>query len=486
MENYADNPKWIMPPGLLGNARIFDEFVGTIFNSSPGTKTVPIMIYGPRGSGKTLLTNIFVRLYTAKHTEIKKEQIVRLNIAALPQFLVESELFGYVRGAFTGASSGGKKGLVEEAKGGILILEEIGELTKPEQAKLLTFIEDRIYYKVGDTKPQEWPKDKDIQIICTTNRNPDQKDKDGEKFFREDFLDRFYCYSLSPIHERRGDVLYHLFQKFPEVVQSLQPYQVMALLAYNWPGNVREIERVGQFIRMLMKSPWGPLRESGLLGDVHFLFPATARTSLDIYRFRHLEADLQEGGIRVKTLERELNKHGLGISRPEKVSPAFQKKQLKAIELKNETNKFGVMCYKIEEFEKARDGFSNFYCPLFHQNENSDKDLADVTQWYRFRYLPQEIEEKHMDLANEILGFFLQRSKTPPEDAIPKPIRSGNFFDMTFKELQRYYFKRLLDLNHGKIKAVAKQADLPESTCRDRLKNLGLSPPRKPKLQKLK
>lgn len=471
METYEDNSKWIMPPGLLENALYFETVFNSIFNSSPENITAPIIIYGPRGSGKTLFTNIFEKLYRTKHPEIKDEQIVRLNIAPLPQHLMESELFGYVPGAFTGANPKGKKGLVEEAKGGILFLDEIGELTKPEQAKLLTFIEDRVYYKVGDTKPQKWAKDRDIQIICTTNREPDQLDENGQRFFREDFVDRFECFPLVPIHQRRGDVLYHLFEKAPEIVQSLLHYQVLSLLAYNWPGNVREIERVGRGIRLLNDIP-GRTPSESIFGVLPFLLSTMTRTSLILFKSRLLEADLRAEGIAVQTLGRELNKYGLGISTPYKGIPAFKKRQLEATKNEEVEKRFGVRCYKIEAFEKARDGFFNFYCPLFRQYAHEDKDLADVSQWDSDYNMPASIKENHKDLADKI-DRFLHLNELA--DAISKAPGSENIFDMTIEELERHYFKGLLDLNHGKIKAVAKKAGFPESTCRDRLKRLGLT-----------
>jgi len=469
MENSEHRSKWIMPPGLLGCARLFEEVFKTIFNSSADNKTTPIIIYGPRGSGKTLFTDIFVGLYKTKHPKINKEQIVRLNIAALPQNLVESELFGYVPGAFTGAHRKGKKGLVKRAEGGVLILEEIGDLDRHVQAKLLMFIEYGLYYEVGGIDPIYA---KDTQIVCTTNRGPDQADENGQRFFREDFVDRFHCFALDPIHKRRGDVLYHLFENFPDVVQSLQPYQVLGLLAYNWPGNVREIERVGQNLRMEAGSPWRNPNQSGIGGAMRFLLPTAARTSLNIFKVRTLQARLQEDGIPVQTLEKELNKYGLGISTPNKVTLAFKKKQLEPIKKQDEENRFGVKCYEIEAFEKARDGFSNFYCPLFRQYEGEDKDLADVSHYDSSRHLPTVIEENHKDLADKILRFLCLSAMAR---AIPITSGSENIFDMTLEEIQRYYFKGLLDLNHARIKAVAEKADLPDSTCRDHLKRLGLT-----------
>ena len=469
MESSEYSSKWIMPPGLLGCAQQFEQLFKTIFDSSSDTKTMPIIIYGPRGSGKTLFTNIFVNFYRAKHPKIKKEQIVRLNIAALPQNLVESELFGYVDGAFTGARKGGKEGLVKRADGGVLILEEIGDLDKHVQAKLLMFIEYRLYYKVGGTDPIYA---KDTQIVCTTNREPDQKDENGQRFFREDFMDRFECFALAPIHKRRGDVLYHLFEKFPDVVQSLQPYQVLGLLAYNWPGNVREIERIGRNLRMEARSPWRNPDQSGISGAMRFLPPPEARTSLNIFKVLTLEGSLRGGEVPMQTLERDLNKYGLGISTPNKVTLAFKKKQLEPIIKQDQENRFGVKCYEIEAFEKARDGFSNFYCPLFRQYAGEDKNLADVSDWDSSRQLPAAIEENYKDLADKILRFLHLSAMAR---TIPITSGSKNIFDMNLDELLRYYFKGLLDLNHGKTKAVAKQAGLRPSTCRDRLKRLGLT-----------
>lgn len=286
-------------------------------------------------------------------------------------------------------------------------------------------------------------------------------------------MDRFYCLSVDPIHKRRGDVLYYLFQKFPEVIQSLQPYQVLALLAYNWPGNVREIERVGQCLKMKDKVSWLDPSESGLLSASDFLFPVTIRTSLNRWGLQGLEHDLKKYGIPIRKLETELNSYGLGIiSNPDNFTPAF-KKDLNPIKLQDEEIKFGIECYKIDAFERARTGFA-FYCNLFRQDKKENRDLADVSKWTDWpEWAIPDIEDKYVDLSKEILGF-LRSSKTFAEGAISAATESRNVFNMTLEELQRYYFNSLLNLKNSKIKAVAKQAGLPENTCRDKLKKLGL------------
>jgi hypothetical protein len=206
---------------------------------------------------------------------------------------------------------------------------------------------------------------------------------------------------------------------------------------------------------------------------MRFLPPPEARTSLNIFKVLTLEGSLRGGEVPMQTLERELNEYGLGISIPNKVTPAFKKKQLEPIKKQDEENRFGVKCYEIEAFEKARDGFSNFYCPLFRQYAGEDKNLADVSDWDSSRQLPAAIEENYKDLADKILRFLLLSAM-----ARAIPITSGskkNIFAMTLDEVRRYYFKGLMDLNYGKIKAVAEKAGLPLSTCRGQLKGLGLT-----------
>lgn len=143
-----------------------------------------------------------------------------------------SELFGHVKGAYTDAIAD-KAGWIEIADGGCLILEEIGELSNECQAQLLTLIEDGKFHRVGDNKIREV---KNISIVGATNRKKSE--------LREDFWNRFMIFNIPPLYQRRQDILYYIEEKEPDLIKLLEPWETLVLLAHNWPGNVREIDKV--------------------------------------------------------------------------------------------------------------------------------------------------------------------------------------------------------------------------------------------------
>ena len=219
-EQQAD--KWLFPPQL---ERTKHDFLSLIDTMDGERRSVPLMIMGDPGVGKSAFVDLFERHFLQRKPE---KQVRRVNVAAIPETLLESTLFGHLKGSFTGAIRN-RKGLVESAD--LLILEEIGELSQPLQAKLLTFIEDGIYYPIGadDPKPA-----RHTQILATTNRT--------EEDFRRDFYHRFFHFEIPPLYRRRTDVL-HYFRHFsPLAYQELRPWEIMTLLCHNWPGNVREVE----------------------------------------------------------------------------------------------------------------------------------------------------------------------------------------------------------------------------------------------------
>jgi transcriptional regulator with AAA-type ATPase domain len=219
----------IITPGLREPLAQFED-VCTYFK----LLRKPIIIRGPRGVGKTL----FVQKFIGVNPKVTTGKVIQRNIAALQPNLIESELFGHEKGAFTGATEK-KIGLLEQAEDGLLVLEEIGDIPKWVQAKLLTVLEDGNFQRVGGKNNlnigQLW-------FFGTTNK-PDRA-------FRPDFLDRFYHFKVPAIHERRGDVLYYLCGLFPTLFEALTSKEVLELLAHPWPGGVREIERVGQEIEI--------------------------------------------------------------------------------------------------------------------------------------------------------------------------------------------------------------------------------------------
>ncbi|HXT12690.1 MAG TPA: sigma-54 dependent transcriptional regulator [Candidatus Angelobacter sp.] len=200
-----------------------------------------VLILGESGTGKELVAGAMHSLSNRRsHT------YVRINCAAIPETLLESELFGYEKGAFTGALKQ-KPGLVEEANGGTIFLDEIADMSRPLQAKLLRFLEDGSFTRVGGTQELRV----NVRLIAATNRDIVQAIRDGQ--FREDLFHRLNVvqFRLPPLRERNDDVALlaeHFLRHFSAVmnkrVKSLSAAAARKLLAHHWPGNVRELKNV--------------------------------------------------------------------------------------------------------------------------------------------------------------------------------------------------------------------------------------------------
>jgi two-component system response regulator HydG len=219
-----------------------------------------VLLLGETGSGKGLIAR-------ALHNEGRRASgpFVTVNCAALPENLLESELFGHVRGAFTGAMSN-RRGLIEEADGGTLFLDEIGEMAVGLQAKLLHVVEQSVVRAIGTNK--EVPVD--VRFVAATHR--DLQARVVSREFREDLLFRLNVVSIEipPLRHRSDDIpplvehfLEHARQKHPRspVVRFL-PDAVEQLTAYGWPGNVRELENVVE--RMVLLAPGPEVSRSDL------------------------------------------------------------------------------------------------------------------------------------------------------------------------------------------------------------------------------
>lgn len=199
-----------------------------------------VLLLGESGTGKTLVARIIHELGSRP-----TGPFIKVNCAALPDNLLESELFGYEKGAFTGASET-KVGRVEEAEGGSIFLDEIGELSLSLQAKLLRFLQDREFERLGATKTRKV----DVRIIAATNR--DLAGAVAEGLFREDLYYRLNVFPMRvpPLRERREDIVSLLFFFSEQAVREyghglhFTPQATEALIRYSWPGNVREMENL--------------------------------------------------------------------------------------------------------------------------------------------------------------------------------------------------------------------------------------------------
>jgi two-component system response regulator PilR (NtrC family) len=222
---------------IVGHSRPIESILEMVRTVAPTTSTV--LITGESGTGKELVARA---LHEASPR--REKPFVSINCGAFPETLLESELFGYIKGAFTGAESN-RKGIIESAHGGTLFLDEIGETSTGMQVKLLRVLQERSVRPLGGTMDVSV----DVRLIASTNRDLKKMVASGE--FREDF---FYRVSVIPIHvpalrERPSDIeplARHFLRKFAlqmgKPLSDFEPDALDALRRWGWPGNVRELE----------------------------------------------------------------------------------------------------------------------------------------------------------------------------------------------------------------------------------------------------
>ena len=291
---------------IAGRSHRMLEVFKTVARVAPGRTNV--LILGESGTGKELVAR-------ALHRQSPRAQrrFVPVNVSAIPEGLLESELFGHVRGAFTGATSS-RRGLFEEAHLGTLFLDEIGDLSSPLQAKLLRVIQDHRIKPVGGNEEIEV----DVRVVAATHRNLEEMVRTGS--FREDLYFRVNVISISlpPLRERPEDIpdlLEHFLRKFELETGHLAPRvagDVVGLLSrYPWPGNVRELENIVE--RAIQLSPEGVITADSLPSRFHGLAvadlhrgPATLEEMIERYVGQVLEFT---GGNRTRAAQL------LGISR---------------------------------------------------------------------------------------------------------------------------------------------------------------------------
>jgi DNA-binding NtrC family response regulator len=259
---------------------------------SPDT---PVLIMGETGTGKELIAS-------AIHYRSPNFQgpFITLNCAAIPQHLIESELFGYEKGAFSGAGPAGKKGLIEESSGGTLFLDEVGDLSLEAQAKLLRFLENGEFYRVGGNRLIKVA----TRVISATNREIGQMIE--EKTFRKDLYFRLGVIKvrMPSLNERPEDILplagYFLAEfntKFAKKFTSISENAGKALTEYRWTGNIRELKNI---IERTVLIGEGPILEIGDLALENGLPGDAGPSSLPM---------LTSDGLNLEAVERSVEKH---------------------------------------------------------------------------------------------------------------------------------------------------------------------------------
>jgi len=239
-------------PCFVGESNLIQDVMQLIemVAKSPDT---PILILGETGTGKELIASSIH--YRSPHF---KGPLITVNCAAIPKDLIESELFGYEKGAFSGASELGKKGLIEEAANGTLFLDEVGDLSIAAQAKLLRFLEEGQFYRVGGTKQVNIQ----TRVVSATNKNLGEMIT--EKLFRKDLYFRLGVIKLQipSLHERPEDIIplakhfiCEFSNKFGKKVERLESDAERALVEYRWEGNVRELKNIIERAVLTSKKP---------------------------------------------------------------------------------------------------------------------------------------------------------------------------------------------------------------------------------------
>jgi len=222
---------------IIGKSKKMQEVFSLIEKVAPGSSTV--MIYGGSGTGKELVAKAIH--YNSPRAD---RPFIPFNCGAIPETLVESELFGHTKGAFTGAIQA-KRGLFEEANGGTLFLDEISSILPSVQVKLLRVLQEKEVMKVGSTERTKV----DARMIAATNENLEENMKQGK--FREDLFYRLHVFpiSLPDLKERKEDIpllAYYFLDRYSKEakkeIKGISKGAMKLLLEYHWPGNVRELE----------------------------------------------------------------------------------------------------------------------------------------------------------------------------------------------------------------------------------------------------
>jgi len=223
--------------GIIGVSDAMRSVCRAVEKVAPTSATV--LLLGESGTGKELLARALHRLSGRSH-----QQFVGINCAAIPDTLLESELFGYEKGAFTGADKR-TPGKLESANGGTVFLDEIGEMPVSLQVKLLRFLQERAVERIGGRTPIPL----DLRIVCASNRDLVALSASGG--FRDDLFYRIseVMVRVPPLRERQGDslllaqfLLQQMAERFQKPTRSLAPDAIRAIQTYRWPGNVRELE----------------------------------------------------------------------------------------------------------------------------------------------------------------------------------------------------------------------------------------------------
>lgn len=304
--------------GIITQSGAMKDVMDVIIQAAKTEATV--LILGESGVGKDVVAR-----FIHNHSSREKGPLIKINCGAIPENLLESELFGYEEGAFTGARKSGKPGMFELASGGTIFLDEIGEMPLSIQAKLLQVIQDRRIIRVGGTESITL----DVRILAATNRDLGQMVAD--KKFRQDLFYRLNVIPvvIPPLRDRRQDIIplvFHALDKFNQqysLAKRIAPLALEMLYHYDWPGNVRELENIME--RLVVTSPSENITPENLPTFISEGFNGTETAEREVTPLKKAKDELER-----RLIELALSKYGntyraaaaLGVAQPTVVRKA--------------------------------------------------------------------------------------------------------------------------------------------------------------------
>ena len=291
-------------PDIIGESTTMRGLLGLIKKVAPTDSTV--LILGESGTGKELAA-------TSIHDNSKRydQPFIKLNCAAIPEELLESELFGHEKGAFTGATKF-KPGKFDMADGGTLFLDEIGDMPFNLQAKILRILQEQEFYRVGGSRTIRV----DVRIIASTNKNVEEMVQQGS--FREDLFYRLNVFTLHlpPLRERKEDIpllVDYFLQRTPKKVQ-ISSVALQMLAAYSWPGNIRELQNTIESASIIADK--GVIEPAQLPGKITGAFSDSGQPEISVpanlpldERLREIEKSMiiealrKTGGVQVRATD---------------------------------------------------------------------------------------------------------------------------------------------------------------------------------------
>ncbi len=291
-------------PRIIGESLAMRGLLSLIRKVSPTDSTV--LVLGESGTGKELVaTSIH------ENSERKDKPLIKLNCAAIPEELLESELFGHEKGAFTGANKF-KPGKFDMADGGTIFLDEIGDMPLNLQAKILRVLQEQEFYRVGGSRTIKV----DVRVIGSTNKNLEKMVREGT--FREDLFYRLNVFTLHlpPLRERKEDIpqlVDYFLQNLPKKVE-ISSVALQMLIAYSWPGNIRELKNTIESASVIAEN--GYIEPAQLSSNISGIFSDRDQTDLRLpvnlpldERLREIEKGMiiealrKTGGVQVRATE---------------------------------------------------------------------------------------------------------------------------------------------------------------------------------------